>query len=83
MSLSPQFVLLADKDLISEVGHGDAQAFATLYERHIRAAYALAYRLMGEKQASEDSSRKPSSSSGMGRQATGQSGAALGPGSSR
>jgi RNA polymerase sigma-70 factor, ECF subfamily len=54
MSLSPQFVLLADRDLISEVGHGDAQAFATLYERHIRAAYALAYRLMGEKQASED-----------------------------
>jgi RNA polymerase sigma-70 factor, ECF subfamily len=53
MSLRPQFVLLADKDLISEVGQGDAQAFATLYERHIRAAYALAYRLMGEKQAGE------------------------------
>jgi RNA polymerase sigma-70 factor, ECF subfamily len=54
MSLGPQFVLLADKDLISQVGQGDAQAFPTLYERHGRAAYALAYRLMGEKQAAED-----------------------------
>ena len=54
MSLGPQFVLLSDKDLISQVGQGDAQAFTTLYERHGRAAYALAYRLMGEKQAAED-----------------------------
>ena len=54
MSLGPQFVLLADKDLISQVGQGDAQAFTTIYERHGRAAYALAYRLMGEKQAAED-----------------------------
>ena len=54
MGLGRKFVLLADKDLISHVGQGDAQAFATLYERHIRAAYALAYRLMGEKQAAED-----------------------------
>ena len=54
MSLGPQFVLRADKDLISQVGQGDAQAFTTLYERHGRAAYALAYRLMGEKQAAED-----------------------------
>ena len=54
MRLRPQFVLLADKDLITEVGRGDAQAFATLYERHAQAAYALAYRMMGEKQAAED-----------------------------
>src|SRR5215203_7442708 len=54
MSLGPQFVLLADKDLISQVGQGDARAFTTLYERHGRAASALAYRLMGEKQAAED-----------------------------
>jgi RNA polymerase sigma-70 factor, ECF subfamily len=54
MSLGPQFVLRADKDLISQVGQGDAQAFTTIYERHGRAAYALAYRLMGEKQAAED-----------------------------
>ena len=54
MGLRPQVVLLADKDLISQVGQGDAQAFTTLYERHGRAAYALAYRMMGEKQAAED-----------------------------
>jgi RNA polymerase sigma-70 factor (ECF subfamily) len=54
MSLRPQIVLLADKELISEVGQGDAQAFATLYERHIRVAYSLAYRMMGEKEAAED-----------------------------
>src|SRR5215212_1734452 len=54
MHLRPQFVLLADKDLISQVGRGDRQAFATLYDRHSRAAYSLAYRMMGERQAAED-----------------------------
>ena len=54
MGVRPQFVLLADKDLISQIGQGDAQAFATLYDRHIRVAYSLAYRLIGEKQAAED-----------------------------
>ncbi len=33
---------------------GDAQAFSVLYDRHSRAAYSLAYRMMGEKQAAED-----------------------------
>ena len=33
---------------------GDAEALATLYDRHGRAAYSLAYRLMGEKQEAED-----------------------------
>ncbi len=46
--------LLADEDLISLVGDGDAQAFAALYDRHSRAAYSLAYRMMGERQAAED-----------------------------
>src|SRR4028119_2034376 len=32
----------------------DAEAFAALYARHGRAAYSLAYRLMGEKQDAED-----------------------------
>ena len=45
---------LADKDLISLVGQGDPEAFVTLYDRHGRAAYSLAYRMMGEKQAAED-----------------------------
>ena len=48
------YPLLADEDLISLVGDGDAQAFAALYDRHSRAAYSLAYRMMGERQAAED-----------------------------
>ena len=49
-----QYLLYADEDLISLVGEGDAEAFATLYDRHSRPAYSLAYRMMGEKQAAED-----------------------------
>jgi len=49
-----QYLILADEDLISLVGQGDAEAFATLYDRHSRAAFSLAYRMMGERQASED-----------------------------
>jgi RNA polymerase sigma-70 factor (ECF subfamily) len=49
-----RYPLLADEDLISLLGAGDAQAFALLYDRHSRAAFSLAYRMMGERQASED-----------------------------
>jgi RNA polymerase sigma-70 factor, ECF subfamily len=49
-----QYLLLADEELISFVGRGDAEALAVLYDRHSRAAYSLAYRMMGEKQAAED-----------------------------
>ena len=45
---------LADEELISLVGEGDAGAFAALYDRHSRAAYSLAYRMMREKHAAED-----------------------------
>ena len=47
-------MLLADEELISFVGRGDAEAFAVLYDRHSRPAYSLAYRIMGERQAAED-----------------------------
>ncbi len=50
----PQYLLLADEDLISLTDGGDAQAFAALYDRHGRVAYSLAYRMMGERQAAED-----------------------------
>ena len=40
--------------MISFVGQGDAEAFTTLYDRHGRAAFSLAYRMMGERQAAED-----------------------------
>jgi RNA polymerase sigma-70 factor, ECF subfamily len=49
-----QYLLLADEDLISRVEVNDAEAFAVLYDRHSRAAYSLAYRMMGERQAAED-----------------------------
>jgi RNA polymerase sigma-70 factor, ECF subfamily len=49
-----QYLLLADEDLMSLTGDGDAGAFAGLYDRHSRAAYSLAYRMMGERQAAED-----------------------------
>src|SRR5215210_296955 len=49
-----QYLILADEDLISLVEAGDAEAFATLYDRHSRAAFSLAYRMMGDRQASED-----------------------------
>ena len=49
-----QYLVLADEDLISLVEAADSEAFATLYDRHSRAAFSLAYRMMGERQASED-----------------------------
>ena len=49
-----QYLILADEDLLSLVEAVDADAFATLYDRHSRAAFSLAYRMMGERQASED-----------------------------
>lgn len=45
---------LADEDLMSLVERGDAAAFSALYDRHSRAAYSLAYRMMGDRQAAED-----------------------------
>jgi RNA polymerase sigma-70 factor, ECF subfamily len=49
-----QYALLADEELISLVEQSNAEAFALLYDRHSRASYSLAYRMMGEKQAAED-----------------------------
>jgi RNA polymerase sigma-70 factor (ECF subfamily) len=49
-----QHLLLVDEDLLFFVGQGDAEAFTTLYDRHGRAAFSLAYRIVGERQAAED-----------------------------
>src|SRR5918995_6103837 len=49
-----RYPLLADEDLLSLVVDGDTRAFALLYDRHSRAAYALAYRLVNARQAAED-----------------------------
>jgi RNA polymerase sigma-70 factor (ECF subfamily) len=47
-------LLLADEDLMSLVPLGDKEALGTLYDRHSRTAYSLAYRMMGERPAAED-----------------------------
>ena len=54
MTKKPQYLLLADEDLISLTDGGNTQAFAALYDRHSKVAYSLAYRMMGERQAAED-----------------------------
>jgi len=46
--------LLADEDLMQLVRGGDARAFETVYDRHAAAAFALAYRMMGARNAAED-----------------------------
>jgi RNA polymerase sigma-70 factor (ECF subfamily) len=52
-----QHQLLADGDLLSFVGQGDAEAFTTLYDRHSHGAFSLAYRVTGERQAAEELTR--------------------------
>jgi RNA polymerase sigma-70 factor (ECF subfamily) len=54
VSKERQYLLLADEDLMALADGGNTQAFAALYDRHARAAYSLAYRMMGERQAAED-----------------------------
>ncbi len=49
-----QYLMLADEELMLLVNNGEPKAFATLYDRHSQAAFSLAYRMMGEKQAAED-----------------------------
>lgn len=49
-----QYPLLTDEDLVASVEAVDSNAFSVLYDRHSRAAYSLAYRMMGERQAAED-----------------------------
>jgi RNA polymerase sigma-70 factor, ECF subfamily len=48
------YLLLADADLISLAENDDPEAFVTLYDRHSRSAFSLAYRMMGDSQAAED-----------------------------
>ncbi len=48
------YLLLADEDLIALAETGDSKAFAGIYDRHSRAAFSLAYRMMGERQTAED-----------------------------
>ena len=48
------YTLLADRDLLALVERGDPGALTGLYDRHVGAAYSLAYRVVGEREAAED-----------------------------
>ena len=50
----PRRLLLLGDEVLLSLAESDPEAFATLYDRHSRAAYALAYRMMGERLAAED-----------------------------
>jgi RNA polymerase sigma-70 factor (ECF subfamily) len=45
---------LADEDLMQLVRRGQAAAFEVIYDRHVGAAYSLAYRMCGNRSAAED-----------------------------
>lgn len=45
---------LADEELMTLVQEGEPRALEALYDRHGGAAYSLAHRIMGERQAAED-----------------------------
>jgi RNA polymerase sigma-70 factor (ECF subfamily) len=45
---------LADEDLMPLIAAKDATAFEVFYDRHGGAAYSLAYRIVGDRQAAED-----------------------------
>jgi RNA polymerase sigma-70 factor, ECF subfamily len=45
---------LADEDLMHLVARHDARAFEVVYERHCGAAFSLAYRMVGKRNAAED-----------------------------
>jgi RNA polymerase sigma-70 factor (ECF subfamily) len=50
----PEVPQLVDEDLIVLVGRGHPAAFEVLYERHVRVAFSLAFRLMGDREGAED-----------------------------
>jgi RNA polymerase sigma-70 factor (ECF subfamily) len=45
---------LADEDLMQLVRKGDSAAFEVVYDRHSTAAFSLAYRMVGSRNAAED-----------------------------
>src|SRR5690242_1956416 len=45
---------LADEELMAVVDRKDPAAFEVLYDRHGGAAFSLAYRIVGDRQAAED-----------------------------
>lgn len=55
MNISPQAAAkLDDEELLTLVGGRDQVAFETFYDRFERRAFSLAYRILGERSAAED-----------------------------
>ena len=50
----PSPAKLSDEELMRRVGEGDAGAFEVVYDRHSRAAFSLAYRILGARQPAEE-----------------------------
>ena len=78
-----RYLRLAEEDLMGLVGGGDADAFAALYDRHSRSAYALAHKLTGEKHSAEDLTQDAFIKVWRSADRYRHRGAASGPGSSR
>jgi RNA polymerase sigma-70 factor, ECF subfamily len=55
---SPARHRLADEDLMELVAAGDQAAFEILYQRHGRAAYSLARRILGDDRAAEEATQE-------------------------
>ena len=51
-------ILPSDDELVARVRGGDQEAFALLVERHKRAIYNLAYRLLGTSQDADDAAQE-------------------------
>ena len=50
----PDLSRLADEELMHFVRHNDPSAFEVIYDRHKGAAFSLAYRMVGTRNAAED-----------------------------
>ena len=59
MAIQPeQAQRLADEELMPLIGDKDPDAFEVFYDRHGRAAFSLAYRIVGDRSVAEDVSQE-------------------------
>ena len=50
----PSLAQLSDEELMRRVGEADPAAFEVVYDRHSRAAFSLAYRILGSRPSAEE-----------------------------
>ena len=60
----------ADLDAVRRMASGDGEALAALYDRHGRAVYSLALRVLGDVSAAEEIARTSSRRPGGSRRGT-------------